>query len=90
MGQSKLKAVRKEEKQVRKGTTRLQSIKIEGQIVAYDEHGRAIPEGSGSIEPIFLMEANIPFGIVEAIRKKYPKLEFDFIDPSELTKPDSA
>jgi hypothetical protein len=89
MGQAKLKAVRKEEKQARKGTVRLQSVKIEGQIVSYDEHGRAQSEGSGGLEPVFLMEVDIPMGVVEAIRKKFPKLVFDFFDPI-AQKQDSA
>ncbi len=89
MGQAKLKAVRKPEKQARKGTVRLQSIKIEGQIIAYDEHGRATPNGSGGLEPIFLMECDIPLSIVEEIRKKFPKLAFDFIDP-KATKPEAV
>lgn len=75
MGQAKLKAVRKPDKESRKGTSRLQSIKIEGQVVSYDDKGRAKQDGSGSLEPIFLMEADIPELIFNLIRKKYPKLD---------------
>ena len=90
MGQAKLKAVRKPEKEARKGTVRLLSIKVEANFVGYDEHGRAKPEGTGSLEPIFVMESEIPFGIVQAIRAKYPKLEFDFVEPSKPEPPESA
>lgn len=87
---AKLKAIHQAQKQARKGTARLQSIKIEGQIVAYDEHGQATSEGSGSIEPFFLMEAQIPAAMVAVIRKKFPKLEFVTTGPSGSEGENSA
>ncbi len=79
--QAKLKAVRREEQTVRAGTVRLLSVKIEGQVVAFDEHGRAIPEGTGPIEPVFLMEADIPAALTDLIRKKNSKLSIEVIEP---------
>ena len=81
MGQAKIKVSRKPEKELRKGTARLQSVAIQGNIVSYDEHGRARPEGTGMTERFFLMECDIPIKIVQAIRAKFPKVQFDFVEP---------
>jgi hypothetical protein len=80
MGQSKLKLARAANKEARKGTVRLQAIEIRGQMVAYDEKGRAKAQGSGALEPVYLMEADIPAAIVAVIREKFPKLEFVTIE----------
>lgn len=82
-----LKEARKEQREARKGKIRLQAVKIEGQIVAYDEHGRATSKGSGALEPVFLMEDAIPQGVIDVIREKFPKLDIEIIDPGAGPKP---
>ena len=58
---------------------RLQQVKIEGVIVAYDAHGRAQTEGSGRLKEVVLMEAEIPAPIFELITKTYPDLKLTVI-----------
>lgn len=80
--QAKMKIARATEKKARAGTIRLHMVEIKAQLVAYDEYGRAMQSGSGAVQPIYLMEAEVPEALVVVIREKYPKLEFVTIEPA--------
>jgi hypothetical protein len=80
MGQAKLKMAAKPDKVARAGTTRLHSVEFKAQFVSYDEHGRAIRDGTGATEPFMLMEADLPADVISLVRKQFPKLEFVTIE----------
>lgn len=79
--QAKLKQARAADRETKKNTIRLHLVEIICHLVAYDEHGRAARDGTGQMQPIRLIESEIPPELVALVRQKVPDLQFVYIEP---------
>jgi hypothetical protein len=84
--QARAKQAKAAEKKARAGTLRLHLIEIKVHVVAYDEHGRAQPDGTGNLEPIYLMESQVGPELLALIRSKAPNIPFVTIEPKSATE----
>jgi hypothetical protein len=79
--QARAKQAKAAEKKARAGTLRLHLVEIKVHLVAYDEYGRAQPEGTGNLDPIHLMESQVGPELLALIRSKAPTVPFVTIEP---------